>query len=243
MSADAPLALWAACRAFAVDGAEPRTVEQLAGWLAPRAVDELAAPASDDPRAPESSASQAFLAAQSLGIAGLAERLARDFDVDPPTAQLLGLVHAARRWLDEAAGESVRGEEVARLLPPWLRDELEQIELPAAAGEHTAAACVARAIALVENGPLAVKLPADCPIDRQAYASQLALARVAWLRPPACGQPRILAQRLQRLAELSDEFDRTLEREKLDALKELAYGAGHEINNPLANISARARRC
>ena len=32
-----------------------------------------------------------------------------------------------------------------------------------------------------------------------------------------------------------------LEREKLDAMKELAYGASHEINNPLANIAARAQ--
>jgi signal transduction histidine kinase len=33
----------------------------------------------------------------------------------------------------------------------------------------------------------------------------------------------------------------SLEAAKLEALKELAYGAGHEINNPLANISARAQ--
>jgi signal transduction histidine kinase len=32
-----------------------------------------------------------------------------------------------------------------------------------------------------------------------------------------------------------------LERLKLDALKELAYGASHEINNPIANIAARAQ--
>ena len=32
-----------------------------------------------------------------------------------------------------------------------------------------------------------------------------------------------------------------LEQAKLEALKEFAYGAGHEINNPLANISARAQ--
>lgn len=32
-----------------------------------------------------------------------------------------------------------------------------------------------------------------------------------------------------------------LEREKLEAMKELAYGASHEINNPLANIAARAQ--
>ncbi len=40
---------------------------------------------------------------------------------------------------------------------------------------------------------------------------------------------------------LEHRFHETLEAEKLDSLKELAYGAGHEINNPLANISARAQ--
>ena len=33
----------------------------------------------------------------------------------------------------------------------------------------------------------------------------------------------------------------TLHQQKLDAMKELAYGASHEINNPLANIAARAQ--
>ncbi len=37
------------------------------------------------------------------------------------------------------------------------------------------------------------------------------------------------------------EFDSRLERAKLDAMKELAYGASHEVNNPLANISGRAQ--
>lgn len=40
---------------------------------------------------------------------------------------------------------------------------------------------------------------------------------------------------------LSSDFETRLEREKLAALMELAYGAGHEINNPLANIAARAQ--
>ena len=39
------------------------------------------------------------------------------------------------------------------------------------------------------------------------------------------------------------DFEARLEQEKLAALVELAYGAGHEINNPLANIAARRRRC
>ena len=37
------------------------------------------------------------------------------------------------------------------------------------------------------------------------------------------------------------DFERRLEREKLDTMKELAYGASHEINNPhKASIAARA---
>lgn len=43
------------------------------------------------------------------------------------------------------------------------------------------------------------------------------------------------------MSESVDSFEERLERAKLDALKELAYGASHEINNPLANISARAQ--
>src|SRR5262245_3038487 len=39
----------------------------------------------------------------------------------------------------------------------------------------------------------------------------------------------------------SPQFLDALEQAKLDAMKELAYGASHEINNPLANISARAQ--
>jgi signal transduction histidine kinase len=41
--------------------------------------------------------------------------------------------------------------------------------------------------------------------------------------------------------EFSAEYAARLERDKLEALKELAYGASHEINNPLANIAARAQ--
>src|SRR3990172_466304 len=40
---------------------------------------------------------------------------------------------------------------------------------------------------------------------------------------------------------MHDEFSAELERQKLEAMKELAYGASHEINNPLANIAARAQ--
>jgi signal transduction histidine kinase len=50
-----------------------------------------------------------------------------------------------------------------------------------------------------------------------------------------------LAQRLADCLHTLADFDARLERAKLDAMKELAYGASHEINNPLANIAARAQ--
>jgi signal transduction histidine kinase len=65
---------------------------------------------------------------------------------------------------------------------------------------------------------------------------------------PPCPQPTDVESRLAALAlKLSgyeqrlSEFDERVEREKLESLKELAYGASHEINNPLANIAARAQ--
>jgi signal transduction histidine kinase len=44
-----------------------------------------------------------------------------------------------------------------------------------------------------------------------------------------------------RRAELATDFDRAVEAAKLEAMAELAAGAGHEINNPLTVISGRAQ--
>lgn len=41
--------------------------------------------------------------------------------------------------------------------------------------------------------------------------------------------------------QLREEFDTRLQEARLEALQQLAYGAGHEINNPLANIAARGQ--
>jgi hypothetical protein len=52
--------------------------------------------------------------------------------------------------------------------------------------------------------------------------------------------PRVL-NRTRRLYLLESEFAAQLEREKLASLRQFAYGASHEINNPLANIVTRAQ--
>ncbi len=43
------------------------------------------------------------------------------------------------------------------------------------------------------------------------------------------------------MTSIAQDFDDRLQQAKLAAMKELAYGASHEINNPLANIVARAQ--
>lgn len=51
-----------------------------------------------------------------------------------------------------------------------------------------------------------------------------------------------LARVVQQQRSLESAFDHRLQKSKLGALKQLAYGLSHEINNPLANISTRAQQ-
>jgi signal transduction histidine kinase len=54
----------------------------------------------------------------------------------------------------------------------------------------------------------------------------------------------LLTDAIERMREherFSGRFDDSLKAARLEAARELAYGAGHEINNPLANIATRAQ--
>lgn len=72
------------------------------------------------------------------------------------------------------------------------------------------------------------------------YANQV---RQRWLceLDSVHGMLDALVAKLNRIDRLESDFSKALEHEKLESLKEFAYGAGHEINNPLANISTRAQ--
>jgi signal transduction histidine kinase len=112
-------------------------------------------------------------------------------------------------------------------------------------GRHTIpprgiADCVAQAIALANSEDEA--LYEHHGLDPRPWIGQAARWAKIWSQsgPWAAALPG-LARQLARLEQLETDFARALEHEKLESLKELAYGAGHEINNPLANISARAQ--
>ncbi len=68
-----------------------------------------------------------------------------------------------------------------------------------------------------------------------------ALSASAAVTPP---DPAVLVEAIAIAREylrLQEEFDARIAEARLESLRELAYGAGHEINNPLANIAARAQ--
>jgi signal transduction histidine kinase len=77
------------------------------------------------------------------------------------------------------------------------------------------------------------------------FAAELAAALTSSVPPTPANdigwRLPLLAGKLLECERRLRDFERELEHEKLESLKELAYGASHEINNPLANIAARAQ--
>ena len=67
-------------------------------------------------------------------------------------------------------------------------------------------------------------------------------ARVRAVEPSQ--EAMLLVEAVERMlahARVNADIDRAIEVARLEAARELAYGAGHEINNPLANIATRAQ--
>ncbi|MDA0253742.1 MAG: HAMP domain-containing sensor histidine kinase [Planctomycetota bacterium] len=92
---------------------------------------------------------------------------------------------------------------------------------------------------------------ADQPVDRiERLSSSLVVAAASHADSPAtqiggrCPDAELLLDAVaagRAHADLLHRFEERLAEARLAAVRELAYGAGHEINNPLANIAARAQ--
>jgi len=80
----------------------------------------------------------------------------------------------------------------------------------------------------------------SCLADRLGVLIDAAATARSDSAGPAAVDPFNRAGRPSARQAQSDASD-ALEREKLESLKQLAYGASHEINNPLANIATRAQ--
>ncbi len=226
LAEDPPLVLWTVCRAAEVaPDWVPSSVTAVARWLAEHALRLLQWPERGEPSAGcvVSSVEQCeSLVAADLARADLASLLAETAGQSAAEeAYLRGLLASAPQWLRPRGDPSVR-----EMLPRWLIEE----------GHSPAAARVAKAEHLLARGDAA-------EYDLEGCRGRAAEASARWMEdvPGAGALLPQLARSLARLSDLEQRFAEVLERAKLDAMAELAAGAGHEINNPLAVIGGRAQ--
>lgn len=181
---------------------------------------------------------------------------------------LLGLLHTACDWLT-SCGPAVRiasGVHRASPLPAWLMDRLRRIH---EGDDSGGAVSVVRSALLQYTArgdnrvphsaiPHSVSPHSVSPHNGSSHnsgahsvnshsvnshngsANGASDAQETLTRYTGNLLPQ-LAAKLRRLNQLETKFDAVLEQEKLASLRQLAYGASHEINNPLANISTRAQ--
>jgi len=228
---DPPLLLWITTIAVGRGGPPPESVAEAARWLVERGADVLHWEPQGEAAVPDFQADAARYAAQveaSLTVADLAALLASG---TPATASdkayLDGLLHRATEWFALAAAAG--GAEVPGGWPGGA--------FPTA--EAAADASVCEAVEVLAGR----KAPQTAPIDAEACRRRARAGTEQWLEllpGPGRSLPH-LAARLARLDNLERRFQETLETEKLEAMAELAAGAGHEINNPLAIIAGRAQ--
>jgi signal transduction histidine kinase len=79
--------------------------------------------------------------------------------------------------------------------------------------------------------------PATAPTSKPLTFAQLT---TRWRTPMDAAIPSVLSDVARQVDRAGREADAWAQ-EKLESLRQLAYGASHEINNPLANIATRAQ--
>lgn len=210
------LVLWAAAGLqWRLD--EPPSLEELASWLPSNAAANV--PPEHDSKQPDQITSD--FQAQHARLTGGAVAVAR------AAATLADSEAAGKRGAVPAMARHLAGDESA---PPWLRACFSLARLP-----QQLEAEAQKALGLKRSGG-SRKLDAAA-ILRQARRD-VGQRYLAIERRLPLGRVVAAIGRNQRL---EARFAAQLQEEKLAALKELAYGASHEINNPLANITMRAQ--
>ncbi|HTM56581.1 MAG TPA: HAMP domain-containing sensor histidine kinase, partial [Pirellulales bacterium] len=248
---DPPLALWAVCRAGSTLP-DLHDFRELGRWLSDHALDELA---SDDERLSRLDAGSRDASFSDVELGQWADAVATSLAMGRAAAELASDSLAA----DQAYFLAIF-EGFSRSLPPcppgiaaehlpWprrLADELAQLSASTLKADAVFTA-VRRAREKIQSARQAVGVRRE-PTQRADECRAEGCSSAAWAherdrwlaRTPAV-DVKALVCRLRKLRNFETDFERELETAKLDALKEFAYGAGHEINNPLANISARAQ--
>lgn len=226
---DGPLLLWAVCRGSAswLHGAP--SFEEVANHLAR----ELRTPGfaahclPGQSREPADSPARATWGIEAVHygeICHAAEQAAREARLPAEqvdATRLLALLHAAPRWVGAARAA----------MPAWLAEACSALA-NAESGVSQQGQLSPILAAVAEGRACAAAAKSDHASLFAAWCVEL---------PEAAGVLRRASEVAARLVELEEQFAATLQREKLEAMAELAAGAGHEMNNPLAVISGRAQ--
>ena len=186
----------------------------------------------------------------------------------PQQAYLLALLSLSIDWLC-SSGSPVSWDDCCRgqsCLPNWLVDVLAELKHHTASSPHSGGAAVSslapepsgtevvdygtcldlatRSLLEVVAAVADAQLGRETPSESKSEQSERGVLSRRWVSNEFDGIAQAVPQsiaKLARLDELETQFELQLETEKLASLYWLAYGASHEINNPLANISARAQ--
>ncbi|MDP6445578.1 MAG: HAMP domain-containing sensor histidine kinase [Pirellulaceae bacterium] len=226
LQTNSALAIWAVCATEDWRDEPPSTWRALAESIQPR-WDELldwATESLDEPATSRSVERWRNWALRDWRAGCLADRAGCG-----PFAQMW----CARRWL-QSASRGVSQAELLSAAPAWFD------------GQRAKRLDVARDVRLATA---TAQRDSDGWLDKRprgALGEQIIGIRGEWDStdndsPPDDISALVkLAASQRRLREL-ESFPRQLEQAKLASLKELAYGASHELNNPLANISTRSQ--
>ena len=228
-------AFWCACRAGEYFHQLP-TSGEIAEWFLSAGFVHLGA-RSNDAAVDELLLND--LLTRAVTVALLASRNSPDESATSQTPYLLGLLIESTMLFRAMPSNDQTGSLVVReLIPKWLANSLEAVESRENPPDELPEANVREAHLAVEAGvnnlePETFRIISEsCREASERFQTQI---------PAARGTLPALCKKLQRLHKLEFDFQATLEQEKLASLKQLAYGASHEINNPLANISTRAQ--
>jgi len=240
LARDPALAVWALVHARDQPEHVTAYLSGLAGWLAAAPLGLFSgithACAESEPETLREEFAEP--AGCSLAVAELAAHLARAARANEDRAYLLGLVHLGAAWLQEVSDVEAPSHP-SEFLPAWLLQDTRQLS-QFRAEQSIESACVAQAMAAVGSHDRDTWRALEC--ESTHWIGRWERLGREWASSgPWAARLAILVEQLTVKERLEAEFHRALETAKLEAIKEFAYGAGHEINNPLANISARAQ--
>ncbi len=232
---DPLLSAWTVCQAYRMTCSKLPTIDAASRWLAVHLLSAL-------PRAACLIPPQLFDAHQratwrnivvlAVATARKARQIAVHSEADSPSrafwlAQLWSVHETLSRGAPQNGHFPIHTSSIA--WPSWLVKQFKSVR---------GAADVRRTEYAVQ---LAQRTLTEHPDQQEELVEKNELQ--LWFRPYPEFRSVVpgMLRKLQRLSLLEDRFESALQQEKLASLEQFAYGASHEINNPLANISTRAQ--